>query len=102
MYMYLRLSPELLRRHPSELSILKHAVMQHSECYKHNQRQVQYPGQSTKYMYSLSTCQLHIGHLFKTKLLSYCSFTNTAAMPIPDPMHMLVTKIFAPVSFAIE
>ena len=32
----------------------------------------------------------------------YCSFTKTPAIPIPEPMHMLVTKILAPVSFAIE
>ena len=31
----------------------------------------------------------------------YCSLVKTAAIPIPDPIHMLVTKIFAPVSFAI-
>lgn len=30
----------------------------------------------------------------------HCSFTNTAAMPIPVPMHMLVTKILAPVCLA--
>jgi hypothetical protein len=31
----------------------------------------------------------------------HCSFTNTAAMPMPEPMHMLVTKILAPVCLAI-
>ena len=31
----------------------------------------------------------------------YCSLVKIAAIPIPDPIHMLVTKIFAPVSFAI-
>ena len=32
---------------------------------------------------------------------NYCSLTNTAAIPMPDPIHMLVTKIFPPYCFAM-
>ncbi len=37
----------------------------------------------------------------ETQRPAYCSLTNTAAMPMPEPMHMLVTKIFPPVCFAM-
>ena len=30
-----------------------------------------------------------------------CSLTNTPAIPIPEPIHILVTKILPPVCFAI-
>lgn len=30
-----------------------------------------------------------------------CSLTNTAAMPMPDPMHMLVTNIRLFICFAM-
>ena len=33
--------------------------------------------------------------------LSQCSLTNTAAIPMPEPIHMLVTKMRFPVCFAI-
>lgn len=32
----------------------------------------------------------------------YCSLTNTAAIPIPEPIHMLVTNTFPPVCFATD
>lgn len=32
----------------------------------------------------------------------YCSLTKTAAIPIPDPIHMLVTKTLPPVCLAMD
>ena len=32
---------------------------------------------------------------------SYCSLTKTAAIPIPDPIHILVTKTLPPVCLAM-
>jgi hypothetical protein len=37
----------------------------------------------------------------KDDFQAQCSLTNTAAMPIPEPMHMLVTKIRLFVCFAM-
>lgn len=31
----------------------------------------------------------------------YCSLTKMAAIPIPEPIHMLVQKILLPVCFAM-
>lgn len=36
----------------------------------------------------------------RQKKRNHCSLVKTAAIPIPEPIHMLVTKTFAPVSFA--